>query len=64
MKPIPAIVDEGLESAQKLESFQLRLNDMPTAADRKAAIIAALCDGFITKEQTALLIQSYGLEEA
>jgi hypothetical protein len=64
VRPLNAIVDEGLASAERLASFQLRLNDLATPAERKEAIISAMCDGFITKDETALLIQSYGLDEA
>lgn len=58
------ILKTVIERAEKLSSFQHRLNDMATDAARKQAIIAAVSDGFITREDAELLIQSYGLEGA
>lgn len=51
-----------LIQAERLEPFQQRLNDIPAKAQQKAAIIAAHCDGFLSGEETTLLIQTYALE--
>lgn len=64
MKPIGVFVAEIMAKAERLHSFQMRLNDMATDRDRKQAIIHARSDGFLTHEETELLIQSYGVEEA
>ena len=62
MPDLSTMVASMLIRAERLEPFQQRLNDMGTGSERKAAIIAAHCDGFLSREETTLLIQSYALE--
>jgi hypothetical protein len=63
MKPVLSTMVAGmLIRAEQLESFQMRLNDMGTGAERKAAIVAAGSDGFLTRDEATLLVQAYALE--
>lgn len=51
-----------LSRAEKMKAFQDMLNEMPTAKDRKVAILDARQAHFITDEDCSLLIQAYGVE--
>lgn len=63
MKPdLSTMVAAMLIRAEQLESFQMRLNDMADPVERKAAIVAAGSDGFLTRDEATLLVQAYQLE--
>lgn len=63
-KPFADLAAEVLATAERLACFQARLNAMPSPEMRKSAIMDARFDGFISVEETTLLIQSYALETA
>lgn len=53
-----------LKRTEAMIGFQERLNDMASDAARKAAIMDARADGFISNEDCTLLIQAYGVEHS
>ena len=63
-KSFDDLTADALARAERLQAFQFRLNEMTSPAERKTAIMDARFDGFLSLEETTLLIQSYGLETA
>jgi len=50
--------------AQRMASFQALINDCPTPTTKKQMIMTACLGELISVEETHLLIETYGLENA
>ena len=55
---------DALATADRLRAFQASLNDLPSSAARKAAVMEAHCVGLLDEEQTQLLFDVYDLATA
>lgn len=63
-RPIGDYLPGILARAERMAKFQSLLNDMASDIARKKMIVAAAQGDLISAEDTHLLIQAYGLEEA
>lgn len=64
LRALAEVLPALLAKAAELARFQAELNAMGTPAEQKQAIITAHCQGWLSKDDTTLLIQVYQLEEA
>jgi hypothetical protein len=64
LRALAEVMPIMLAKAAELAPFQDALNAMGTPAEQKHAIITAHCQGWLSKDDTSLLIQVYQLEEA
>ncbi len=62
--PATQLWAQAISDAAALRPFQERLNGLPTAAARKAAIIDACCQGLLTRDDTQMLFDVYDLATA
>jgi len=56
--------DDLLADAEALRPLQQYLNDMPSATERKVAVMQAHCMGLLSEADTQLLFDVYDLATA